>query len=599
VLTPRAAVGLDSAVGRLFDGPLAQTSKTSTITGTRAYESRFQRMAPCPSAPSVWIDRYGSGIGLASETARNQHLQGRVLWIDATANIGMYNTPDKIRNLTDHIADAGFNTVVFDIKPISGQTVYPSALAPKLLEWRGQSLPENFDPIPLMVSDCHDRRLSLLLSMNAFSEGHRLFKVGPGYSQPERQTVLYVPQPLIRIGGRSFDLASSLDQPSSANVSVLSSTAKAKGGYWIAIGARQTVVGDSEESTFKPTVDQTLLAGAGNAAAFLKEYAPIGSTLAFDTEPVYTPIGQEQGGQYPLMMNPNDPEVQSHALQMVDEVFKKYDADGLIYDDRLRYGGLDGDFSETTRQAFEAKVGHHLNWPDDVFKFTISSNLRRGIRPGPYYDLWLSWRADQIQAFVKRVRSTLKTARPSAKFGAYVGSWYGDYPALGHNYASPDAAPGFWFSIPSYEAAGTASELDYLMVGCYYPTATIYDALQKGVGLGYTVEAGGALCNRLVRDETWTYAGIDCGPFANDPAALSDLVQAACASTQGVMVFDLSHGVDKLWGTFKQIFSQPAVAPHTVRGLLEKLRAHRKLVDSFHQKERPIIILNGASGTGQ
>jgi uncharacterized lipoprotein YddW (UPF0748 family) len=563
-------------------------------------ESRFQRMAPCPSVSSVWIDRYGSGIGLACETARNKHLQGRVLWIDATANINQYNTPEKIQVLMDHVADSGFNTVVFDIKPISGQTVYPSKYAPKLLEWRGQSLPAGFDPVPGMVEAAHAKHLSIILSMNAFSEGHRLFKTGPGYAQPEHQTVLYVPNPVVRIGESSFGISASVDQVAEEKITVLSSVLKAKaGGYWVILDAQQTVRTNSESANPPTIPGQTILFGTGKAAEFLRARAKVGSAVVFDTEPTYLPISAEPGGQIPLIMNLNDPEVQDHALTMIREVVEKYPADGVIYDDRLRYAGMDGDFSEITRTKFEQFVGHPLHWPDDVFKYTFSKGLSKGIRPGRYYDLWMSWRPAQIQDFVKRVRETVKQARPTAQFGAYVGSWYGDYPALGHNYASTEAAPGFWFENPRFESAGTAGLLDYLMVGCYYPTATIYEAMEKGIGPGYTVEAGGALCNRLVRDETWVYAGIDCGAFVDNPSGLANLVQAACASTQGVMVFDLSHGLDKLWPTFKQIFAQPAPPPHLDPANLAQLRAHRKVVDSFHQKERPIIILNGSSGVGQ
>jgi uncharacterized lipoprotein YddW (UPF0748 family) len=578
--------------------PLLPFAVLGSQRGATIPESRFERMAPCPSAPPVWIDRYGSGIGLASETARNRGLQGRVLWIDATANINQYNTPDKIRALMDHIADSGFNTVVFDIKPISGQTVYPSHFAPKLLEWRGQSLPADFDPVPGMVEAAHGRHLSIILSMNAFSEGHRLFKAGPGYQQPEHQTVLYIPVPSVRIGESTWPLSASEDQIAEDKITVLSSLAKVKGGFWVSVGPKGSVSATSLSGDPVAT-SQTILFGTGKAADFLHQHAGIGSSIEFEMEPSYVPIGSEVGGQYPLMMNPNDPAVQGRALAMIREVVEKYQADGLIYDDRLRYAGLDGDFSEFTRNAFESYVGHSIKWPDDVFRYTLSRSLSKGVRPGPFYDAWTSWRATQIQSFVKRVRETAKRARPSVEFGAYVGSWYGDYPALGHNYASPEATPGFWFDTPHYQSAGTAGLLDYLMVGCYYPTATIYDALERGSGLGYTVEAGGALCNRLVRDETWTYAGIDCGGFADNPGGLMNLVQAACASTQGVMVFDLSHGMDKLWGTFKQIFSQPTKPPHAVPGLLEQLREHRRLVDGFHQKDRPIIILNGASGIGQ
>jgi hypothetical protein len=211
----------------------------------------------------------------------------------------------------------------------------------------------------------------------------------------------------------------------------------------------------------------------------------------------------------------------------------------------------------------------------------------------------MAWRAKQIQDYVKAVQATVRSARPGALMGAYVGSWYGDYPALGHNYASPSADTGFWFDTPTYAEAGTAPQLDFLIAGCYYETATIYDAMTSGKGIGVTVEAAGTLCNRLVRGSTWTYAGIDCGPFSDDPAGLERAVQAACASTQGVMVFDLSHDVDRLWPTFSKLFHQRRKAPHQVVGSVIGLRRAEAVHESFHPWEPPIVISAGASGTGQ
>ena len=211
----------------------------------------------------------------------------------------------------------------------------------------------------------------------------------------------------------------------------------------------------------------------------------------------------------------------------------------------------------------------------------------------------MAWRAKQIQDYVEKVRHTIKAARASVQFGVYVGSWYGDYPALGHNYASPETDAGFWFLTPSYRATGTAPLLDFLICGCYYQTATVYDAMSNNTGIGATVEAAGSLCTRLVGAESWTYAGIDCGDFSANPDGLAAAVQAACASTQGVMVFDLSHDMDRQWSTFARIFSQNRIAPHQSPGSVEALRAHRRQVAAYHQPRRPIIIAAGTTGTGQ
>jgi hypothetical protein len=548
------------------------------------------------------IDQFMTGVGLASEMAKAHQWQARILWIDATANIGRYNTVEKIDALTAKIADSGFNTVVFDIKPISGQTVYPSAYAPKLTTWRGQDLPQDFDPVPPMIEGCHRRGLSILVSMNAFSEGHRLFKLGPGYAHPDHQTLLYRPEPYVQAHGQTWPLSPSLNQSAESQVEVATNltVAQTKDDVAAAIaedGHVDGLINLANNNRPKTPQGDTFLIGSGDAANFIKANLTPGSHVEFLTKPTYVHIGDLQGGQIPLMMDPNDPAVRDRALRMIEEV-AKYPVDGIIYDDRLRYAGIDGDFSEASRNQFEEFVGHKLTWPDDVFRFTIDRRLRQGLQPGKYYDAWLAWRAARIRDFVGEVASIVHVHQ-HRQFGVYTGSWYGDYPALGHNYASDQTTAGFPFLTPTYQTAGTAGLLDFLIVGCYYQTATMYDAMVKGDGIGSTVEGAGTLCNRLARSATWTYAGIDCEPFAHDPTRLADAVQAACASTQGVMVFDLSHDVDDLWPAFAQIFKHPRKAPHQIPGALAKLRNMTAQYDRYQMIHRPIVIAAGGTGTGQ
>src|SRR5205085_1359565 len=89
---------------------------------------------PFPQFPPLLLDEANNRVGIAQETARAQKLQARVLWIDATANLNRINSAEKIAALVDKIKKTGFNTVVLDVKPIVGYTLYPSKLAPKLTE---------------------------------------------------------------------------------------------------------------------------------------------------------------------------------------------------------------------------------------------------------------------------------------------------------------------------------------------------------------------------------------------------------------------------------------------------------------------------------
>ncbi|CAN5637241.1 hypothetical protein BH11ARM2_BH11ARM2_36330 [soil metagenome] len=573
---------------------LAFAMATSEETGPRP---RFELRAPLEGAPGVMLDTRNADIGVAQQFAKAKGVQARILWIDATANLDRYNTDDKIVALVGKIADSGFNTVVFDIKPISGQVVYKSALAPKLTEWRGKTLPADYDPVPTMVREAKRRGLGIYASLNAFSEGHRLFKVGPGYSQPDWQTVLYESQPILKANdGTTMPIG-----PTGIQFSVTGAGVPLTGAFAVTYRANGTVIDGFEDPMEAPTVPPKggVLFGTGDAADFLRKVCVPGEKINIVAQPQFVPISERPEQQYPLMMNPNHPAVRAYEIGIAEEVVRNYEFDGIVYDDRLRYGGLNADFSELTRAKFEEAMGRKLNWPDDVFAYVYSPNLVRGIRPGPYYDAWLSWRAGVLKDFVADIRRHIQAIRPKVQLGVYAGSWYGEYAALGNNWASPEAEAGFWYLTPEYRQTGFAPLLDFLITGCYYPTATIYDAMGQAKSIGATVESAGLLTNRLVQDQTWTYAGIMLSDFKDNPEGLTAAMQAACGATQGVMVFDLSHDIDPMWPVFKTAFTVPRKAPHDDPSLLVEVRKRRRALVEMGRKDPPIPFLIGAPGAGQ
>lgn len=573
-----------------------------------ALRPRFELASPLPALPGVMTDSHLNGVGLAQQTARAQGLQARILWVDATANIDRYNTPEKIQTLMARVQKAGFNTVVLDVKPISGQVIYPSALAPKLTEWRGKTLPADFDPVPHFISNAKQHGLGIYASLNAFSEGHRMFLVGPGYAKTDQQTVLYETQNVVKSNdGKSFPLATKLDTLQPGTVGVFTNLNKLPAdfteGFILTLRSNGRVVDGFQfvKGGPMPTMPRggSLIVGAGEAGEFLADVAEPGRAVQFDTKPLYVPISERPEQQYPLMMNINHPQVQQYAFDIASEVVRNYAFDGIIYDDRLRYAGINADFSDLTKKLFEEQIGKAINWPDDVFKFTVNPNLSRGQKPGPYYDEWMAFRADRIRQFVARIRTQIGKVRPGTQLGIYAGSWYGEYPNIGSNWASDAVASGFWFSTPAYQKTGFASEIDFFISGCYYPVPTIHEAMSRGVNPGLTVEASGALTNRMVGDQTWAYAGIALSSLNNDPEVLGDVLQAACASTQGVMVFDLSHDIDQYWDTFERAFAIPRPAPHSVRGLITDVRRKRAAYRAAGKADPPVIIIAGGAGTGQ
>lgn len=559
---------------------------------------RFVPAAPLPSVSPVLVDGYNTGVGFASQVARNRFLQARILWIDGTANLDKVDSEEKIVALVQRIKNSGFNTIVFDIKPISGQTLYKSALRPKIEEWKGKRLPLDFDPLPIMVREAKANRIPLWASLNAFSEGHSMFKVGPGYATPERQTVMYEPQDALLLPSGPIPVAVRGLPLAADRVSLLPQWPADLGipsdGVTVALRANGTVVEIADGRLAKPPKNGVLLAAAGAAGARLRELT-VGSVAPLGTTPTYIPISQQPKPQIPLMMNPHDPVVREDEIRVAEEVAAT-GVDGIVYDDRLRYANQFADFSEGTRALFEAEVGEKLVWPTDVFEATLTPQGTRGIRPGRFYDGWMAWRAATLGGWVREVRSRISRVKPGIGLGLYAGSWYGEYAALGNNWAAEGVPAGFWFLDPKYRATGMAGLFDFVTTGCYYPTATIHDAFAKGLGIGQSVEAAGALSDALVDNASWTYAGIALSDFKDDPDGLLRALQAATAATQGVMVFDLSHDIDPMWSVFGRAFSVPKRAPHSVPDLLADLRRRAKFLPP---RTRPIITFQGGAGTGQ
>jgi hypothetical protein len=514
------------------------------------------------------------------------------MWIDATANIERYNSQEKIEALVARIRTAGFNTIVFDVKPLSSETVYPSQFAPKLKEWRGKELGD-FDPLGPMCAEARKNNLSIFVSMNTFCDGHRLVNRGPGFNRPDEQSVLYESKPVVRIGDVKFDYSTKLD---SAKVTFLNSVPPAN-AYGIPCDRNGFML---ESGRALPKGGFYVAAQGLGAATLLSLRRPNGTVL-LDSESSFVRIGEStQDKQYPLMTSPTNPSVRRRLFDIAEELTKNYDIDGIIFDDRLRYSGLNGDFSPLTRTMFQQHIGKTIHWPDDVFKFnyTFSTQLNRGIKPGQYYDEWMSWRASILQNFVVETRSRIRKLKPKMQLGVYAGSWYGDYQQYGNNWASPALDAGFWFLTPEYQKTGLAPDLDFLITGCYYPTATGYDALVEGRGVGFTVEGAGTLSYRAAHDQTFVYAGLSLQDFKDNPEGLGKALQAAVASSNGVMVFDLSHDIEPMWSVFERAFSVPRIAPHSSPGYLVEARRLRTTMDRRGLREPPIIIAGGASGVG-
>ena len=110
-------------------------------------------------------------------------------------------------------------------------------------------------------------------------------------------------------------------------------------------------------------------------------------------------------GDY-LWLDPGEREVQEHTLRVVMDVVKRYDIDGVQFDDYF--------YPDPT-------INGNRDFPDEASwkKFGASGKLNRA-----------DWRRENVNALMSRVYTSIKTAKPWVKFGiAPFGIWRPGEPA--------------------------------------------------------------------------------------------------------------------------------------------------------------------------
>src|SRR2546426_12602078 len=69
-------------------------------------------------------------------------LQGRIMWVDGSANIDRITTREGVNDIVARCKKARFNSIVVDVKPVIGQVLYNSKIAEHLREWKGKTYPD-------------------------------------------------------------------------------------------------------------------------------------------------------------------------------------------------------------------------------------------------------------------------------------------------------------------------------------------------------------------------------------------------------------------------------------------------------------------------
>jgi Domain of unknown function/Glycosyl hydrolase-like 10 len=267
--------------------------------------------------------------------------------------------------------------------------------------------------------------------------------------------------------------------------------------------------------------------------------------------------------KYSVMLNPANPEVVNYENLILEELVTKYpDLYGIVLD-RVRFDGIESDFSDLSKKAFEEYIGKKINnFPQCVFTYKKEKG-KTSKQPGSFYKLWIEWRASLTYHYIQNARTIVKKANPKIQFEDYTGAWYPTYYEVGVNWASKKfrAHKQYKWATKKYGLLGYAEMLDIYMNGCYFYEIMKQEvmnnnkavALRNEAGmteekaLWYSVEGSIEMAQSVLLDKNILYASIYVEQYKNNAEQCKKAMQLCLDKTSGLMIFDLVHIVDWNW----------------------------------------------------
>lgn len=531
----------------------------------------------------MWVSSGVADASRASLLARQQGLQGRVMWLDAEANLWELSKRAGVADTIGKCKAANINTIVVDVKPLSGYVLYNSKLSPKLTRYRGRSYPQHYDLLQTVIDEAHRAGMQVHASINVFSEGSRISPGGPAYTHPDWQCVVYdmerfltmrdgSPVP-IRCTGEAQPEELCLYGPGAEDSGELPPNT-----FYVRVGAdgRPLQRGRaSGRARLSAPEGGYLLVASGEQGDALERIVESGAGFKVEGKSLLRRMDKVETVHNAVFVNPLNPEVRSHALGVVREICQNYRVDGIVLD-RMRYPNLFADFSDTTREAFEKYAGTRAErWPEDVF--TRRPAPADAIDRGPLFGKWVCFRAQVMRDFLAEAREVVKSARPEALLGIYVGSWYPLYYDVGVNWGSPGHKAAYDWWPEGYEKTGYADLVDYMCTGCYYTYPTRREAAANGEEEWKSVEAAAEESMAAVEDATFVYGSLYVLQYKGKPGSFAQAIRQCLDKTQGCMIFDLVYVRDyDWWSILRQSFPSPARAPHDAPDLLSRLKGEKR-----------------------
>lgn len=404
-----------------------------------------------------------------------------VLWVDPLKSIDGLMSQSAIGQLLRQVSRSGFQAVALGVKANNGYVLYNSKVAPKLIEWKGKTLPSDLDIIRSFIDQARAMDLQVYALFPVLAEGDMVGRTGTLYTEhPDWQADVYVVE---------------------------------------------------------------------------------------NETPQIIPITQWGYGAV-AFASPLNTAVQNYQVRLLKELLEEYSFDGVVFD-KLRFSGIEADFSEQARTLFESSHGKVEWWPEDVLSWQYNNNQWEVV-PGKLFNDWLEFRASAIKALLISLVKAAKEADSSVPIANFVGAWYPTYYEYGVNWASQSYSSEEDWATDAYMAAAIADQTDYTVVGCFFPRITIQSADSVQADWWMSVEGSATLAMQVVNNATPVYGAILAEQFKGNPAGFTRALELAMNLTDGLYVTDASHlKSNNFWNEVRKVLVK------TDPGLSEEQRGGR------------------------
>ncbi|GGA79435.1 alpha amylase family protein [Ornithinibacillus halotolerans] len=515
---------------------------------------------------------------------KNKNMKSRILWYDLSANLDRLDTPEEVAEIVAKTAEANINAIVLDVKNRSGFVPYPSEFSPHLSESKNptySSYPEDYDLIENVLREAKKYDIEVHLNINTFSAGDVSYQEGPSIDNPDWQTVVYEVNRIVTDSKGSTYAIHGFDKVRLTDELIVytpEKNAESPANQWgiDVVVERDVVVDIVDQVTVGKQVvpvpeDGYVLSGHGKARQWVLDNLSIGETVDIaSVEADLKPIGETAAPA--AFMNPINPDVQAYTWNVIEELVNNYDIDGITLD-RARYNNVYTDFSDLSREKFEESIGEQItNWPEDIFTVTFEGN-EKVINPGPYYQEWIKWRAQNIHDYFEATKLFLRELDEDILFNTYVGSWHPLYYSEGVNWGSKKYNPEYDWAADNYNETGYADHLDFLMTGLYYGDIMIED-LNGEKPYWYSVEGAADISMEATQYDTFVYGSLYLIQYQDRPEDFKRALRLIEEKMHGVMLFDLVYiEMYDWWDEIEEVFTKKTKSPHSVPGFIKQLRS--------------------------